>query len=260
MAEEPQSKIASIEFDGLSAPVVRAPVPDLYFQIDPPDAAPTIHASLDATNEQIIALVDQNLPLVRELREDMLKRYRHTSSTTCRYRTGDIAYVLGRPFFLRVYGASQRGQMRHAARGRASAGTRFYPAVSMVELYVMQPGNFDQGRQAFLSWARPILINNVPVLAQHALADSGLDFDLPQRVMMRPGMNEMLHVDPAARTLWVSDELVGFPPGCIVYAFMRATTAGLDEPTRQELLEKACPDWRESGALLRDRDCVYRRQ
>ncbi len=260
MAEKPQGKIASVEFDGLSAPVVRAPVPDLYFQIDPPDATPTIHASLDATNEQIIALVDQNLSLVRELREDMLKRYRHTSSTACRYRTGDIAYVLGRPFFLRVYGAAQRGQMRHAARGRASASTRFYPAVSMVELYVMQPGNYDQGRQAFLSWARPILINNVPVLAKHALEDAGLDPALPRRVMMRPGMGEMIRIDPAAQTLWVSDELVGFPPGCIVYAFMRAATAGLDEPTRQELLEKACPDWRESGTLLRDKGCIYRRQ
>lgn len=260
MDEPQQGHIASVEFDGLSAPVLRAPVPDLFFQIDPPDATPTIHASLTATNDEIIALVDRNLPLVRELRADMLKRYQHTSSTACRYRTGDIAYVLGRPFFLRVYGAAQRGQMRHAARGRASTSARFYPEVSMVELYVMQPGNYDQGRRAFHNWASPILINNVPVLAQHALADAGLDRTPPKRIMMRPGMSEMLRYDHASQVLWVSDELIGFPPGCIVYAFMRMVTADEDEETRQRLLEKACPDWQDSGALLRDKDCIYRRQ
>lgn len=257
----PDARIAKISFDGVDAPVTYQPVPDFYFQINPPDAHPAIFVPVGATPNQITALVDRNLPLVRELRVEMQKRYQRNKSVACRYRTADIAYMLGRPFFLRVFSSGSSGTIRHAARGRATSSARFYPEVSLLDLFVMQTSDYDQRRQAFMSWARPILARNVPVLAEQAAHGAGLQLRLPSTVRIRQGLkDDLIHIDRAKDTLWVSEALVPFPPGCIVYAFLRQATRDLPPDQRQQAIERACPDWQVSSTLLRDKDCVFYQQ
>lgn len=271
-ATKPQL-IESIGFDDVEARVFRSASPDLYFQLEPPEAKPSIVANRDASNDQIIEFVNKNLTLVRELRADMLKHFAHTKSLECRYQTGDVAYVLGRPFMLRVFSSAQGRKMRHAARGRANTSTRVNADVSLVELFVIQLGNYDQRRLAFTSWASGVFRNNVEGIITQAANDAGIADQVPHKVQVRPMRSGHVRFDAARDTVWISDSLIPYPPVCTAYAFMSAAsrelipdlaeTSGEHDAIaqeRRELVATGCPGWVRAKAIFDEKDGPYTRQ
>lgn len=268
-----QQVIESIGFDGVEARVYRSAGPDLYFQLEPPDAKPAIVANTDATSDQIVEFVNRNLPLVREMRADMTKHFAHTKSLECRYQTGDVAYVLGRPFMLRVFSSAAGRKLRHAARGRANTGTRVNGDVSLVEIFVIQMGDYDQRRLAFTSWASGVYRKNVEGIIAQAAGDAGISQQVPHRIQTRPMRSGHVRFDPARDTIWISDGLIPYPPVCTAYAFMAAAARELIpdlsetsdeheeiEKRRHDLIAKGCPGWVRAKAIFDAENSPYARQ
>ena len=261
--------ISSISFDGIECPVVRTQVHETYFAFEPPTGQPTIYTDDLLTNDQLIAFVDQWLPKAKLVMADVQRRFRKSTSPNCRYQTGDVAYVFGRPFLLRVSPQS-RGSMRHAARGRANLGVRLVPEVSLIELSVMQTGSYDQRRQAFMSWADGVLARNGAGLFAQAAERAGASFARKNfTVRVREMRDRLVHIDEKTCVVWLSRDLIAFPPMCCAYACAReiaqhGVSPSLSGDERDAALAKmvhaGCPDWELAHATLFDPDSVFRRQ
>lgn len=250
----------SLTVNGEDVPIIRAGMPDLFVALRPPEATPYIMAPQDATPEQIIEFYAEVIPRIEELREDMRKRFAKTSSRKCRYQTGDVAYVLGRPFQLRVYPLSQgKGNMKDAARMRTTAKYAIDPDVSLLSLYVVHPKNYDEAKLAFNGYAETVLLNN----ANGMVADFGKilvpDGKLP-KVRMRAMRGRWAEM--AAGVLWLSTDLIPYPPDCLVYVIWKELEklSPLPEDEINEQLERILPGWREAARLLSRRPEPYNLQ
>ena len=260
--------IGAISFDGIDCPVCRTDVPETYFAFEPPSATPTLFTDCRATNKQLIAFVNQGLPAARDVMADMRRRYRKSPSTHCRYQTGDVAYVYGRPFMLRVYPQAM-GQMHHASRGRANVGVRVVTQVSLVELFVIQTGSFEQRRGSFISWADGILVRNALGLCAQVSERAGVSLEGRYTFRARESHDRLIYIDQRGSNVWLSRDLIPFPPHCMAYAFARALAdhvcADEDDPVERaqkthQIVECGCPDWRLAHDILTDKDSVFRRQ
>lgn len=268
----PDGQIESINFDGVSARVFRTLGSDLSISLEPPEATPYVTAGKDTAPDDIVSFVNERLPTIREMRQEMIKRYGETPVRECRYQTGDVAYVLGRPFMLRVYPTSPGRQLRHAARGRANTGAKVHADVSLIELFVVQTGNYDQRRLAFLSWANGVLANNVEEIVRQAQEAAEIVGRVPSKVQVRAMHTGLFRFDETRGTIWASDALVPYPPVCVAYAFMREaarhvipagdTDAERDAAAEQRkaLIAKGCPGWVRAKAILEAEDSPYKRQ
>lgn len=268
--DDSEGRIDTISFDGVTAQVKRIDAHEIYFSLAPPDAAPTVHANKDMTNQQIIDFVTSRLPAVRQMRSEMIKHHAKGSSKNCRYQTGDVAYVLGRPFMLRVYPIKQGKGMKKASRGRANTSVRVDSELGLIELFVLQTKNYDQRRLTFLSWASQVLIKNAQTLCPQALQRAAVSDFAPKGIRTIAMHDRMVRIDMDTQLVWLSEHLVAWPPICLVYSFMReyARQAIADDGrdpqeiqhARQQLIEAGCPLWRDAKALLEDKQAIYRYQ
>ena len=247
----------SITFDGMDIPIVRAGMPDLFLALRPPDAAPYIMAPREAQPQQIIDFFAAHGAALEGLRDDMLKRYRKSPGRKCRYQTGDVAYVLGRPFQLRVYPlAKSKGAMKQGARMRTTSKFSLDPDISLLTLYVVHPGNYDEGKLAFNGYAENVLLGNARKLAGDFAAILTPGRAAPP-VRMRAMRGRWSSGEAGA--LWLSTDLIPYPPDCLVYTLWRELEKGSDLPEaeRQAHLERILPGWREAARLLADRPEPY---
>ena len=266
---EPRRLIGAISFDGVDCPIRRTDVHETYFAFDPPDGAPAIYTDGQTTNEQLIAFINQWLPVAKDVMGDVARRFRKNESPVCRYQTGDLAYVFGRPFMLRIYPQS-RGSMRHASRGRANVGVRVVTEVSLIEVFVMQVDSYDQRRGSFMSWADGVLVRNGAGLFFQAAARAGIDLsDARLSFRAREIHDQLVRYDEKSGVVWLSRDLIPFPPMCCAYACARELArhaapkdlAGEDrEREVARLTRLGCPDWEQAREMLTDKDSVLRRQ
>ena len=235
--------VDTVSFDGVTAQVVRKGS-ETYFTLDPPDAAPTLVTPRDTPNEKLLDFVRANLSELRRMRKEMIKR--HTKGKAhLRYRTGDVAYVLGRPFMLRVSSLAEGGQFRHAARGRAQTSVGVNAAVSLIELRVFKAGDYDQRKGTFMSWASTVLLRNAERLCRDAAAAVGLEDSVPASFRVRAMRDSLVRIDRTQDIVWLSEDLVGLDAMCTVYAFMRQLADG-----DAELIAKGCPSWEKAKELI----------
>ncbi len=261
--DDSEGRIDTINFDGVTARVERTAGAESYFTLTPPDAAPAIRVPREMSNEDVIAFVKANIAVVRDMRAEMVKRYGRGSSRGQRYETGEVAYVLGRPFMLRVVPMAKRGQMRHASRGRASTRVSVNTAVGLVELGVVHVGDFDQRKGTFLSWAAPILARNAASLCPAAAKRAGVETKLPANWRVAPMRSHLIRIDRGQDTVWVAEDLVPYPARCLVYAFMRALAdealdgsglAGEElAQAKRDLIAAGCPEHEQARADLAEK-------
>ena len=266
---EENRRIASIRFEGITCPVLPSPVPETFFAFAPPTGAPSLYVDPRLPNEAIIGFVNTWLPQARQVMGYVQKRYRKTSSLACRYQTGDLAYVFGRPFMLRVYPLA-KGQMKHAARGRATTNVRVITEVSLIELYVMQVGEYGQRRNCFMAWADGVLVRNGSSLFMQAMQRAQAQVDL-SKVTFRATETRhgLVRYDQKIHTVWFSRDLIPFPPHCLAYACIREMAPYLVAPDLEgedrqiaidATIHRGCPDWEDARRLLVDKDSPFRRQ
>ena len=218
-AGAPREKINYTTPDGreVEVPVYRAGMPEVFVALQPPHAQPYVMASRDMPVQNIVDFFAAHVAEVEELRSDMLKRFSKGSYGKCRFRTGDVAYVMGRPFQLRVYPLGQR-KMKSVARGRATSKFSVNAAVSLLTLYVVHPRNYDEARLAFNSYAEGVLLRNAQGLANDFCQFLTPGVPAPQ-VRMRAMRGRWSSNEAGA--LWISTDIIAYPPDCLVYVLWR---------------------------------------
>ena len=257
---QPQEKINYTTPDGVEVevPIYRAGMPEVFVALQPPMAQPYIMAARDMPAQQIVDFFVPHVAEVEELRVDMQKRFAKTSSDKCRYMTGDVAYVMGRPFQLRVYPLG-KSDMKKAARGRATAKFSLNPAISLITLYVVHPRNYDEAKLAFNSYAEGVILRNATGLAND-FANILMPGAKVPTIRMR-AMRDRWSSDEAG-ALWLSTDLIPYPPDCLVYVIWRELEkkAVIPENLVQEHFERILPGWRAAQQMLNERAKPYSNQ
>ncbi len=255
-----QERISYSGPDGVEVevPIYRAGMPEVFVALQPPNAQPYIMAARDMPAQQIVDFFVPHVAEVEELRVDMLKRFAKTSSDKCRYMTGDVAYVMGRPFQLRVYPLG-KSDMKKAARGRATAKYSINPAVSLITLYVVHPRNYDEAKIAFNSYAEGVILRNATGLVSD-FSSILMPGGKAPAVRMR-AMRDRWSSDEAG-ALWLSCDLIPYPPDCLVYAIWRELEKRATIPAEavRDHFERILPGWRAAQQMLSERAKPYSNQ
>ena len=244
-----------LTYDGKDVPIYRAGMPEVFVALQPPQAQPYIMAPTDMSPDDIVQFFVAHIPEVEELRADMVKRFAKGSYGKCRYQTGDVAYIMGRPFQLRVHPLSSR-KMKAAARGRATAKYSLNPNVSLLTLFVVHPKNYDEARIAFGSYANNVILRNAEGLVRdfsQVLAPG----QAPPPVRLRDMRDKWASTDAGA--LWISTDIVPYPPDCLVYVILRELrkTATVPEDEVRAHCERILPGWEAAQRMLAERPEPY---
>ena len=254
-------QIEVINFPDLHIPIQRQPTTETYLALQPPDALPYVVAPFTSPIEDIVAFVQLRLDALRELQTEMLKHYSKTKSTKCHFKTGDVAYLLGRPFMLRCNPLSTTKNVKKPTRSTASLQATMRSEYSVIELYVAQAGNYDQGRAAFMSFAQRVFTNNIKSLLKQCMDRVFPEVTVPAKVNSRPMRNPWVRIDEERDVVWFSESLIPYPVNAVVYAFLveaiKYYAPEASEEERQELLEKGVPNWSAMKSLLADPDNRY---
>lgn len=257
---EPREKISYSGPDGIEieVPIYRAGMPEVFIALKPPNAQPYVMAARDMEAQKIVDFFVAHVQEVEELRVDMLKRFEKSSSEKCRYMTGDVAYVMGRPFQLRVYPLNNT-KMKKAARGRATAKYSINQAISLLTLYVVHPRNYDEAKKAFNGYAETVIMRNARSLTSD-FAEVLMPGSKVPTVRLR-AMRDRWSSDEAG-ALWLSSDLIPYPPDCLVYVILRELEkkATIPEDEVREHFERILPGWRNAQKLLAERAKPYSNQ
>ena len=196
---------------------------------------------------------------MEELRADMKKRFAKSSYGKCAYRTGDVAYVMGRPFMLRVYPLKTSGGKVKVARGRATAKFSVDSTVSLLTLYVVHSKNFDEAKVAFNAYAQRVIGKNALIVAQQFNEKLRPGEEMPP-IRLRAMRDKFASFDAGA--LWISTDIVPYPPDCLAYAIWRALEgkSSVGDLATGELLDASIPKWREAADILAKRAKPYSNQ
>ncbi|MDR2035118.1 MAG: DUF45 domain-containing protein [Coriobacteriales bacterium] len=236
--------------------VHRAPSQEIYLALEPPEAMPYVVAPFEMAPDEVANFVGMRLEVISELRAEMLKRFKKTASLKCRFRPGDVVYLLGRPFMVRVNVFAATRSMKKSARGRANVKASIQSDVSVILIELIQKGNYDQGRLAFLSFAKPVFARNIASLIQQCMHRVFPEAHVPSTVKCRPMRDAWVRIDDEKDTVWFSESLIGYPPNAVVYAFLveiiKRVAADANEEERHALLTKGVPNWQGIKALLAD--------
>ncbi len=252
-----QAQQESLEWEGLTIPIVRAGMPDLFVALKPPKAEPYVMAPYDTEPQVIVDFFASHLEQIKELRRDMLKRYEKSSSIKCRYQTGDVAYALGRPFQLRVYPlAEKRMKLKSGARGTTTYKYSIDPAVSLITLYVVHPGNYDEGKKAFDGYAEPLLLRNAEGMTKDFMAVLAPGESVPT-IRMRAMRGRWSSNEAGA--LWLSTDLIPYPPDCLVWVLWRELEklATISPEECETHLKRILPGWEAARNMLAERAQPY---
>lgn len=253
-----------IEFDNLKVTIRRQSTHELFIALQPPDALPYIVAPLDKKPDEIVDFVKHWIEVIRELRTEMLKRFEKSKSLKCHYQTGDVAFLFGRPFMLRVYPIASTKKHKQGMRGRANVNAAVRPEISVIDLFLLKEGDYDQGRAAFLALAKPIFSRNVVSLIHQCMELVFPGSPVPVNIKIRPLRSGWVQVDRGRDTVWVSEGLIPYPPECTVYAFLnemiKVRVPEASEEERHELFDKGLPNWKQLKDILADPNSRYSHQ
>lgn len=238
-----------LEYNDVKVPIYRQSCAEIYIALQPPKATPYIVAPHAAEVQEIIDFYQPRLSAVEDLQAKMLKRFAKSQSEKCTYQTGDIAYVMGRPFMLQVHPLGKKTAATGGTRGRASVQYRVDTEVSLLTLFVVKPRDYDQCKTAFQIYGRQVLLRNAPNMAASCLRRIAPDAKAPQ-VRMRAMSGRFSKME--AGVLWLSLDLIPYPVDCLVYAIwhelMEQATVSNEEV--HAALESVIPGWEHAAELL----------
>ena len=248
-----------IEYGDTKVPIFRENCAEVYIALQPPNAAPYIVAPRAMEAQQIVDFFVPRMSLVEDLRAKMQKRFAKSQSEKCGYQTGDIAYVMGRPFMLQVYPLGSSKKVKGGSRGRATVQYSVDTEISLLTLYVVKPSDYDQAKAAFLIYARAIVLKNATSFAA-TCAEAIWPGKKAPPVRLRAMRDRFSQVE--AGCLWLSNDIVAYPVDCLVYAVWHAMMphATIEQDQVEELLAAKLPGWQHAAELLSTRAKPYSNQ
>ena len=254
-----EAKRERLEYGELSVPIFRESIQEVYVALQPPDAAPYIVAPHAMDDQRIIAFFSARFDTVERLRAKMRKRFEGGGSTRCRYTTGDIAYIMGRPFMLQVNATQGSKSLQKGTRGRVTAKCTADTEVSLITLEVAKLGDYDQARSAFLSYASAIVAKNAERMAavccQRIMPGAAAP---PVRIREMRGRFTSFEQG----SLWLSSDIVPYPVDCLAYAVWNELMAHAAIPAAdaRRQFQAVLPGWERAGEILAERAKPYSNQ
>ena len=241
-----------LEYGDVKVPIFRENCAEVYLALQPPQATPYIVAPRAMEADEIIKFFTAHVQVLQDLQSKMLKRFSKSQSEKCSYQTGDIAYVMGRPFMLQVYPLSNKKKVKGGSRGRATVQYSVDTDISLLTLYVVKPTDYDQAKAAFLIYARAIVLKNATSFAA-SCAEAIWPGKKAPPVRLRAMRDRFSQVE--AGCLWLSNDIVAYPVECLMYAVWHAMLpeATIDEQEAQALMEAKMPGWQHAAELLSTR-------
>lgn len=242
----------------IEVPVYRHNCQEVYAALKQPEAAPYVVAPYDTPIQEIVDFLGPRVKELDELRHKMRKRLEHGITGKCTFQTGDVVYVMGRPFMVDVYPLENRRNMGKGGRRRSTLKCTVDTGLSVIRLYVAQR-NYDQARSAFLSYAHGVILKNAANMAAQACSELAPGTK-PPAVRMREMRGRFARIDAGA--LWLSDDIIGYPPDCLMLTVWDAVAAraGVAEEVSREKLKQVVPGWEEAARLLEERAEPYSSQ
>ena len=253
--QPPQEKLTFTTPAGeeVDVKIIRFNSPDLFIALTPPSAIPYIVAPLNVPPNVIVDFFGQHVEQIDGMRLDMKKRFEKISSRKCLYRTGDIAYVLGRPFQIRVYPLAEVKEHTHKVfRGQVTAKFSVDEAISLVTLHVVHPKNYDEARNVFLDYATRVMLNNANSLVRDFSRDLKIT-DKQFTIKTRALKDHMSSYEGSI--FWLSHDLIPYPPDCLVYVLLKQLKqfSKVTEEEYQKIFERILPNWKAARQLLKER-------
>ena len=248
-----------IEYGDTKVPILRQNCAEVYIALQPPQAEPYIVAPRAMEAQEVLDFFVSRVQLVEDLRSKMLKRFSKSQSEKCGYSTGDIVYVMGRPFMLQVYPLSNSKKVKGGSRGRATVQYSVDTDISLLTLYVVKPNDYDQAKAAFLIYARAIVLKNATAFAA-TCAEAIWPGKKPPPVRLRAMRDRFSQME--AGCVWLSNDIVAYPVDCLVYAVWHAMMphATVSEADVAEALAARLPGHERAAELLATRAKPYSNQ
>ena len=248
-----------IEYGDTKVPILRENCAEVYIALQPPQAAPYVVAPHAMEAQDILDFFVARVKLMEDLRAKMIKRFTKSQSEKCGYQTGDIAYVMGRPFMLQVYPLGSQKKVKGGSRGRATVQYSVDTEISLLTLYVVKPSDYDQAKAAFLIYARAIVLKNATAFAARCAEAIWPEKKAPP-VRLRAMRDRFSQME--AGCLWLSNDIVAYPVDCLLYAVWHAMLphATIDQEQAQQLMRERIPGWEHAAQLLSERAKPYSNQ
>lgn len=248
-----------IEYGDVKVPILRESIAEMYVALQPPKALPYLVAPREAEPEKIVEFFAAHRAEVEGLQAKMRRRFEKSSSQRCTFRTGDIAYVMGRPFMVETCPLGKASRTGKAMRGRVTLKASVNTDISLMKLIVAKEHDHDQARAAFMSYAVPIISQNAATMARVCLERIAPE-SAPPAVRVRNANSELATFDEGV--LRLSEEIVPYPVDCLAYVVWRALmpSATIGNDAAEEALHAILPGWERAAEMLRTRAKPYSNQ
>ena len=220
--------------DDIEIPVLRKKsLKNLYIHADPPLGAISVKAPENLDISEIELYVLKKLPEIAKAKERFASQPRQTPRE---YVSGEACYLWGKPYRLQVVYGSNRPSITKEA--------------SKLVMRVPDEASADYRKRVLTEWYRKELKRVLPNAAARLSQLIGVSADEYSVKNMKTKWGTC---NIEEKRIWVNLQLVKKPPECLDYVLVHELVHLLERNHTHRfnsLVQKYCPVWRESKALL----------
>ena len=206
---------------------------NIYIRVKPPDGKITVSASPKVSNEVISNLIIAKSEQIKKAQERIRSQERQTKRE---YISGETFYLWGRPYMLKVI---RNGRRYHV---------ELMP--DKIIFIVPEKSSFEGRKRALTEWYREELRGVVSKLIARCAERVGVEFSGWNIRDMKTCWGTC---NTKKRIILVNLQLVKKPFDCLEYVLIHELVHLLERNHTKKfyaLVEKFCPNWRESKRRL----------
>ena len=230
-----------ISIGGLMVEVTRkSGMKNLYIRVKPPDGKVTVSAPMNTASEEITHFVMKRTPDILRVRERMLSQFRQSKRE---YVSGEACYLWGKPYMLMV-----------RCEGR---NYRVYQSADRIIMIVPDGASCERRERLMLEWYRSELKRVIPAMLRQCEDRIGVK---AASCSIRYMKTRWGSCNTQSKRILINLQLVKKPVQCLEYVIIHELVHLLERNHTnrfRSLVEKFCPNWKESKRLLNEYPLDY---
>ena len=232
------SEVISVE--GLDIALTRkSALKNLYIRITPPDGSVTASAPLSMSIDEVKSFVIRKMPEILEARRKFQAQPRQTKRE---YVSGETCYLWGNPLMLRViYGGKSKVEVFR----------------EVIAMHVPEGASITKRKSVLTEWYRHELKSVLPDVIDNCCRRVGVNITGWNVRNMRTRWGSC---NITARRILLNLQLIKKPYRCLEYVVIHELVHLLEKNHThrfRSLVERYCPNWRETRALLNSMPLDY---